>query len=338
MEATEEVKVEKQEEKKEEGKAIQRSKTISGWYYHFKDTYGLSVCALLVFVYFNMGFRILMNLTMKDLFKVYLELEPVESQYFISLIALPWVLKVFIGIFVDNFKLFGTSRNIYLKISGLIMCGSLFWLQIPIFSGKYWALFLLMLFNLFNAIADVVTDAIMVIYARRDPEHGSSDLQTLHIISLSIGGITGSVVASYANEYFHPYYVFSFYAWISVFHTILAYIIEEIWVEEGVEMWDNIAVSLNHLKKPIVFGTIIFIIISRGIIPSYASIMYYYLLTILNFSKQTIALLDLIAFWTAIIGSVVYNLILKEIEFRKIMIIAHILIGISVIPTYSATK
>ena len=73
---------------------------------------------------------------------------------------------------------------------------------------------------------------------------------------------------------------------------------------------------------------------NHSIIPNYSDIMYYYLINVLDFSKQTIALLDLIAFCTAIFGSFLYSCFLSKIEFRKTMIIAHIIIGISVIPTF----
>lgn len=109
-----------------------------------------------------MGFRVLFSLTMKDLFKHYLDLEPSEAQYFSSIIYLPWGLKVFIGMFVDNVKIFGSARNIYLKISGVIMSVALVAMQMPSFQNKYVTLGLLMTFNVFNACADVVTDAIMV--------------------------------------------------------------------------------------------------------------------------------------------------------------------------------
>lgn len=95
-----------------------RNMSVSQWYYHFKNTYGYSALALLMYVYFNMGFRVLYNLTMKDLFKHYLELEPAEAQYFSSVVFLPWGLKIFIGMFVDNVQIMGSKRNIYCKISG----------------------------------------------------------------------------------------------------------------------------------------------------------------------------------------------------------------------------
>lgn len=102
-----------------------RNWTIRQWIKHFQDTYGMSVLALLIFVYFNMGFRVLYTLTMKDLFKHYLGLEPAEAQFFSSIIFLPWGLKVFIGMFIDNIRILGSKRNIYLKVSGIMMALSL---------------------------------------------------------------------------------------------------------------------------------------------------------------------------------------------------------------------
>ena len=243
-------------------------------------------------------------------------------------------MKFFIGMFVDNFKLWGSTRNFYLRISGVAMWVSLILIQVNVFQSKYCIIFFLVVFNLFSALSAVVTDAIMVIYARRDPEYGSSDLQTLHIIAFSVGGIAGSIISSYANEHFHPYYIFTFYWLISLLYTIFAYMIDDINVDENVNVWDNIVVTFNHLRNKVVFGTIVFLIISRGIIPNYSEIMYYYLINVLSFSKQTIAILDLIAFWTAIFGSFVYGCMLSKIEFKKTMIIAHIIIGMSLIPTY----
>ena len=174
-------------------------------------TYGFSVIVLLTFVYFNMGFKVLFGLTVKDLFKQYLDLQPTEAQYFSSIMYLPWGLKVFIGMFVDNVRIMGSSRNIYLKISGVIMMMTMIAIQMPAFQTKYTTLACLFLFNIFNAVADVVTDAIMVTCARKDPINGSSHLQTLHVISVGVGGVIGSLVSSYANEVFHPNVIFSVY-------------------------------------------------------------------------------------------------------------------------------
>ena len=111
-------------------------------------------------------------------------MQPAEAQFYTSILYLPWGLKVFFGIFVDNVSIMNSTRNIYLKISGVVMMLSLITLQLPGFQNKYITLTCLIVYNMFQAISDVVTDAIMVTCARNDPIHGSSDLQILHIVSL----------------------------------------------------------------------------------------------------------------------------------------------------------
>jgi len=88
------------------------------------------------------------------------------------------------------------------------------------------------------------------------------------------------------------------------------------------------------MRNRVVAGTMIFMLLSRAIIPSFQDIMYYFFINVLEFSKSTIALLSLIAFSTAIFGSFLYNLLLKNLEFRLTMFIAHIIIGFAIMSTY----
>jgi len=142
------------------------------------------------------------------------------------------------------------------------------------------------------------------------------------------------LIASVANNMLHPYTIFNFYAGISIFHTFLAYFIEEIQVENNIGAWENIKRSISHISKKIVFGTMLFMLISRAAIPSYSDIMYYFMINVLDFSKSTIALLALISFATAIVGSFIYNICLKNLEFRVTMVMAHLTIGVAIMSTF----
>ena len=91
----------------------ERNHTSFQWFMHLKNTYGISVLAMISFIYFSMGFRVLYGLTIKDLFKTQLKLQPAESQIFTSIIEIPWSMKFIFGIFVDNWKLFGKDQRNY---------------------------------------------------------------------------------------------------------------------------------------------------------------------------------------------------------------------------------
>lgn len=85
------------------------------------------------------------------------------------------------------------------------------------------------------------------------------------------------------------------------------------------------------MSQSIVYKSLIFLFFSKAIIPSYGDILYYWMIEVLLFSKTVIALLALVAFIMAIFGSFLYNVLLKDLEFRKIMIIAHVVIAISIL-------
>ena len=219
-------------------------------------------------------------------------------------------------------------------MSGIAMAVILFSLRISTFQGKYSTLILLFCYNIFSALTDVAVNAIMVTLARLDPRHGPSDMQTLHVVSICIGGICGSLVASVANTLMHPYNVLAMYSFILALISILAFCVRDIPIEEHIGACENIKISLKHMTNRVVFGTLVFMFISRAIVPSYQDIMYYFFINVLNFTKSVIALLSLIAFTTAIFGSFLYNLCLKNLEFKVTMLIAHLIIGVAIMSTY----
>lgn len=133
-----------------------RNYTCKEWVEHFKTTYGASIVTLLLFAYFNMGFRVMYLLSVKDLFKMYLGLEPAEAQLFSSLIALPAALKILYGLLVDNVTILGSSRNNYLKLCGMVMVLSLIMVQMPFIRNKYLIVLMLVIYGVANSIADVV--------------------------------------------------------------------------------------------------------------------------------------------------------------------------------------
>ena len=73
-----------------------------------------------------------------------------------SLISLPITLKVVYGLVIDNVKIFGSSRNNYLKLCGVIMVVSLVLAQMPFMQHKILVVLMLLIYGISTATADVV--------------------------------------------------------------------------------------------------------------------------------------------------------------------------------------
>jgi hypothetical protein len=145
-----------------------------------------------------------------------------------------------------------------------------------------------------------------------------------------LGGIVGASGAAITTQYLHPFYMFTFYAAMGGVYTVFAFLIDDIRTDHNISVSENLKTSFGHLSQSIVYKSLIFLFFSKAIIPSYGDIMYYWMIEVLFFSKTVIALLVLVAFVMAIFGSIFYNVFLKDLEFRKIMIVAHVVIAIAI--------
>jgi len=113
-----------------------------------------------------------------DYFKHYLELEPTYTQYLMSVVSLPWSLKIIYGIIADNIPICGSRRKSYIIINGILQYLSMFVLALGLLEGAVPITCTLVLNSISGAFIDVVVDALMVVQSRLDPEKGSENLQS----------------------------------------------------------------------------------------------------------------------------------------------------------------
>jgi hypothetical protein len=68
----------------------------------------------------NHGLWMMAILATQDLFKNYLMLDPGQMAIYISMIHIPWSIKILYGLISDNVPLFGTKRKSYIIIMGIL--------------------------------------------------------------------------------------------------------------------------------------------------------------------------------------------------------------------------
>ena len=70
--------------------------------------------------YSNAGLKFLQTIALQDLFKNYYELEPSQTQLFITLVWVPWSLKLIYGVLADSIQICGSRKKAWIVLWGLI--------------------------------------------------------------------------------------------------------------------------------------------------------------------------------------------------------------------------
>ena len=59
-------------------------------------------------------------LACQDLFKTYMKMDPGDMTVFMSMIHLPWSIKIVYGLISDNVPIMGTRRKSYIVLMGVL--------------------------------------------------------------------------------------------------------------------------------------------------------------------------------------------------------------------------
>ena len=110
------------------------------------------------------------------LLKDHYNLPPTQSGVFVSIMWLPWTLKLFYGILFDTVPLCGSRKKSWMIVMSLIVVTTGFIMSFVRFENPTILLCTITLQNSANAGADVLVDALMVMQAKRDPVNGSQEL------------------------------------------------------------------------------------------------------------------------------------------------------------------
>ncbi|CDW81496.1 UNKNOWN [Stylonychia lemnae] len=294
--------------------------------------YDKSILMVLCLAYFVQGFKIFLLLSIKDLFKDYLKLDPTQSQTLNSIINIPWSFKIFYGLIADNVPILGSRRRSYLVLNGLLYFISLVILSLNLISDYFLITLLLTITSLNGAFTDVVVDALMVAQSRSDKDNGSEDLQSLSWSMLSIGGICGSIASAYFTEYLHPYQTFGTLSVVGLIQAYFGWRINKelekstIQIEQTTfteQLKSNLQQLKIAIKMPLIQRTVAYLLICGFFIPSFSEFGYYFQLNIVQFSKQTYSFLQIFGFVSLLVAVFIYSRYFRDKEISKLILYAQ---------------
>ena len=138
----------------------------------------------------------------------------------ITIVMMPWSVKILFGIISDTVPLFGSRKKSWLIAMGLLQFVALMICAFAQIKSPYILCVFLCLKEASGAFMDVIVDAMMVIQAKRDPLNGSQELQSLSQGFSGMAAIFGGLTAAFTLESLDPYVCFAIY---SVFGLVVAF-------------------------------------------------------------------------------------------------------------------
>lgn len=290
----------------------------------------------------NHGLWTVAVLAAQDLFKQYIKLDPGEMTLCMSIIHLPWSVKILYGLLSDNVPIAGSRRRSYIIIMGLIQFFSLIVISM-IHEKVSVVVALLALTSMAEAFMNVVVDAMLCKQARKDPEHGSQDLISFSWMATGVGGIMGCVIGGVMTQYFHPRYSFLLYSIFGMISAVNGMQLTKESESDQVELNEsqdslasqqpegfyaklrlNISQIISAIKMPEIYLVILYFVFSGLTSPDFSDFSYYFMLNVIKLSKFQYSMLGLIGSFTGVLGTIYFEKYLKDIEVRTLIYYATI--------------
>ena len=283
---------------------------------------------LFLLSYWNLGFLILVILEMKDFCKNYLQVEPSSLQTVSAILMLPWSFKVIYAMLSDSVPILGFRRKYYLIFNGFISFFSCALIFPDYFHHLVYVVAFLTVCQMAAASTDIIVDSIMVKEAKKDPERGSEDLNSISVLTMGVAGVAGAIIGAFFTQYVHPKWGILLYSMVglSIFLGALKFNEEKVRHQVGL---DSLKGSLRQMKEavksPIITNMLWFQFLTGAVVPRFQEFKYFFLLDVVLMPEFNYALLFILSSISLIGLTLIFHYVFKHYSYRQGFAIAFMI-------------
>lgn len=275
-------------------------------------------------------YRIAGNYFWKDTQRV----QPATAQLYSGIISSVWDWKPVWGLSTDLFPVAGFHRRPYFILSGLLSFFSLLVLLIKARVQNGIAVIMLLLYTLGVTIADVTIDAEVAKHSREKPSL-ATHIQTLCSISTAVWGFIGFSTSGFIVHIMGPKNALGLLSISGALFFLLGLTLNESplrsfpYSEVGKRVESSCKKIWKTMSCPQVWKPTLYMYISWASSPSVAEGKFYWYTDQqhgLGFSQEFVGMSFAIGSIGAFLGTIIYQSVLKNCSFRKILFWAQILV------------
>lgn len=251
-----------------------------------------------------------------------------------SIVAFPWVLKIFYGLLSDCLPIFGYRRKSYLILFPVL--AGIGWLSLSLLPGTRMAVaFSLILANLGFAATDVITDGLIVEHSRGSMSHF---YQSVAWGTRSVGAIVSGVTGGWLAAHWRPQAVFLVATALPLLTILIAFKIHERRRTGSpfASLKEPLGRCLQILRQPAYLWFMGFMVVMQ-VSASFGVPFFFHMKENLGFPETYLGFLMSLAWTGAVIASVFYAWASGRIPLEKIMKWAVLLNGLNILSTLLIT-
>ncbi|CAH1414602.1 unnamed protein product [Lactuca virosa] len=302
-----------------------------------EETHWSFVVAVVVIYGINQGFgyalaKVGTDYYMKDVQK----LQPSESQVYLQIARIPWVIKPIWGLFTDIVPFFGYHRRPYFILAGIVGILSMLFLSLHEKLHIGLALLSLMAGNAGGAIADVTVDACI---AHQSVTHRSlaPHMQSLCSMSSSIGALIGYSLSGVFLHLIGPKGVYGLLSIPYALMLLVGILLDEQraltdYTQVPKKFWDAIMRMLTTLIRQDVWGQCFYMFISFALSLNIHEGLFKWETDSKagpSFSQEAIGFISSIGSVGSLFGAILYQHSLKTHPIRNVLFWAQLFLSLS---------
>lgn len=244
-----------------------------------------------------------------------------------SIIAIPWVLKIFYGLISDCLPLAGYRRKSYLILFPVLAASS--WLILSMGGpDRTFIIATLLVANIGYAATDVITDGLIVEHSNEFTTHV---YQSIAWGARAIGAILSSALGGYLTQRVEPQTLFLVAACLPLLTLSVAFQIRE--KKQARTPFSSVAEPLRRcasiLLTPRIRLFMLFLILMQ-VSSCYGVPFFFHMKEEMHFNESFLGILLSVGWFGAVVGSLLYA---RWLSRRSLTLVIKIAVGINVINT-----
>ncbi|CXI22706.1 folate transporter 1, putative [Plasmodium berghei] len=290
------------------------------------------------FIAMLQGVEVLCNLPILYIFKDSYQLHPATLNMLMSIIKIPWAIKLLWGIISDTYPIFGYRRKYYLIFGSGSCILSLLILGLISHTNIFLTILLLVMYFFGSSLCNVIGEAQVIESSRKGSVNTTVKNISIFFAFRKIGFAIMHYLSGYLLSIMSNQHIFLISSILPLSIFISAFFVVEKRNYKKCNIKKQIKSIYEIIKKSYIQKFILFIFIMMST-PSSGSILFFFMANELQFTPKLLGKISMFQSLASLLAILLYMLILSKVNIKKLLLYSTIIIApFSLLPLLAIHK